>query len=429
MRILVTGAYGFIGSHIVAALRSGGHEVIGAVRRPARGDPEARFPALACDLARDTHVADWLPRLKGIDAVVNAAGVLRETRDRSFAAVHLAAPRALFEACARTGVRKVVQISALGDPRDGGFIASKHALDAHLAMLDLDWVILRPSVVYSAAGSYGGTSLLRALAALPFVLLLPGDGRQRLQPIAAADLARAVTRFVETDRADRRILEATGASVLTLEDYLVAFRRWLGFGNARVLRVPLALIRPFAWLGEQAGRGPLGLTMFHMLQRGNVAGPGAAEAFAAAAGFQPRTLAEELAVTPSHVQDRWHARLYPLAPLLRLAFAFLWIVSGIAGFATPLDESLVLLGHAGIPAAAGKVLVFAASGVDLAVGLLALTRRARLAAALMVLSLVAYTLFLGFALPALWLEPFGALAKNVALIPAAMVLWVLTDRR
>ncbi len=429
MRILVTGACGFIGSHIVAALRAGGHDVIGAVRRPARGGPGARFSALACDFARDTHVEDWLPRLKGIDAVGNAAGILRETHDQSFAAVHVAAPRALFEACARAGVRKVVQISALGDVRDGGFIASKHALDAHLATLNLDWVILRPSVVYSASGSYGGTSLLRALAALPFVLLLPGDGQQRLQPIAATDLARAVLCFVETDRGNRRILEATGAAVTTFEEYLSGIRRWLGFGNAWALRIPLALIRPFAWLGERAGRGPLGLTMFRMLQRGNVAGPGAAAVFAAAAGFRPRAFAEVLDATPSHVQDRWHARLYPLAPLLRLALVFLWLASGIAGFVQPLDRSLALLGAADIPAAAGEALVYGASGADLAIGLLALTGRVRLAATLMLLSLLAYTLFLGIASPGLWLEPFGSLAKNIPLIPAVLVLLVLSDRR
>lgn len=68
-----------------------------------------------------------------------------------------------------------MQVSALGDPRDGEFIASKHALDADLQKLDLDWAILRPSVVYSPAGSYGGSSLLRALAALPFMLFVPGQ--------------------------------------------------------------------------------------------------------------------------------------------------------------------------------------------------------------------------------------------------------------
>jgi len=103
LRILVIGLYGFIGSHIVTALTAAGHEVVCAARRPDR-----RFehlPFVACDLARDTHVEDWLSRLAGIDAVVNAAGILRETRGQTFAAVHRNSPRALFVACARRGTQ------------------------------------------------------------------------------------------------------------------------------------------------------------------------------------------------------------------------------------------------------------------------------------------------------------------------------------
>lgn len=69
MRILVTGAYGFIGANIVAALVAANHEVIGAVR-DVRID--SRFPgltAIACDMALDVTTQDWLPRLGGVDAL------------------------------------------------------------------------------------------------------------------------------------------------------------------------------------------------------------------------------------------------------------------------------------------------------------------------------------------------------------------------
>lgn len=429
MRVLVTGASGFIGSHIVTALRAAGHEVIAAVRNPDRAGRFASGTAVRCDLARDTHIEDWLPRLEGIDAVVNAAGILRESGRQKFRTVHVDAPRALFEACLRAGVRKVIQISALGNPQDGEFIRSKHDADDFLATLELDWVILRPSVVYSPAGSYGGTSLLRALAALPGFLFLPGDGQQRLQPIVAEDLGRATARLVETDGGNRRILEATGPTVVTFEEYLGSLRRWLGLGTARVMRVPLALIRPFAALGEVFGRGPLGLTMFRMLQRGNVATPGAAAVFAAAVGFPPHGLRETLEAAPSHVQDRWHARLYPLAPLLRSTLALLWIGSGLAGFLHPLEASVALLGAAGVPAAPAAFLVYGASGVDMVLGALVMTRFVRIAVVLMLVSVVAYTLFIGIALPTFWLEPFGALLKNLPLIPALLMLLVLADRR
>ncbi len=429
MRILVTGGYGFIGSHIVTALHGAGHEVVCAARRPAAGGRFAALEFMPCDLARDTRVEDWLPRLAGIDAVVNAAGILRETGAQSFGVVHHAAPLALFEACMHAGVRKVVQISALGDARDGGFIASKHALDADLQRLDLDWTILRPSVVYSPAGSHGGTSLLRALAALPLLLFVPGNGRQMMQPIAAEDLARAVLRVVEDGRAGRKLIEATGPAPISFENFLVTLRRWLGFTTPHIVRVPLALIRPVAQFGEWLGGGPFGMTMYRMLVRGNVASPGAPEAFHAATGFQPRSVEEVLNASPSHVQDRWHARLYLLAPLLRLALAFLFIFSGIAGFLSPLASNVSMLGYVGIPAALAPTVIYLASAVDMLLGVLLLTRYTRAAAYGMLIMTLGYTLFLGLKVPGLWLEPLGSLIKNIPLIPAILVYLVLAGRR
>lgn len=429
MRVLVTGGYGFIGSHIVTTLRAAGHEVVCAARRPATDGRLARLGFVPCDLARDTRVEDWLPRLVGIDAVVNAAGILRETRAQSFAAVHHAAPLALFEACVRAGVRKVVQISALGDMRDGDFIASKHALDADLQRLDLDWTIVRPSVVYSPGGSYGGTSLLRALAALPLLLFVPGNGRQMLQPIAAEDLARAMLRIVEANHAGRKIIEATGPAPISFENLLVILRRWLGFAAPAIVHVPLALITPVALLGEWLGRGPLGMTMAKMLVRGNVASPGAVEAFHAAVGFAPRSVEEALNASPSHVQDRWHARLYLLAPLLRLALAFLFIFSGISGFLSPLASNASMLSYVGIPTAMASTVIVLASAVDIFLGVLLWTRYTRTAAYGMLFLTVGYTLFLGFKIPGLWLEPLGSLIKNIPLIPAILVYLVLAERR
>lgn len=429
MRILVTGAFGFIGSHIVAALTAAGHVVVCAARRPDRSGRFASLPFVACDLATDTHVEDWLPRLAGIDAVVNAAGILREQGRQTFAAIHDQAPRALFAACAQAGVRRVIQVSALGDPRDGEFIRSKQAADDFLATLGLDWTVLRPSVVYSPAGSYGGTSLLRALASMPWLLGVPGDGRQRLQPIAAEDLARTVATLVGRPDGNRRVLEATGPEVVTLTEYLLALRQWLGFGTPRVLHIPLPLVRLAAQFGEWIGRGPLGLTMFRMLVRGNVAQPGAAGALAAAAGFPPRSLQQVLAASPSHVQDRWHARLYLVAPLLRGMLALLFLASGYIGFMHPLERSVILLGFAGIPANLAPATLYLASAADLLLGVLILTRYQRQAAWGMLLMLAGYTLFLGFRMPGLWMEPFGSLIKNIPLIPAVLVMVVLADRR
>jgi len=179
--VLVVGAQGFLGGYIAAGLRGHGYRVLCGVRTPRIDAAGER----RCDLGTMTSPADWREALAGADAVVNVAGILRETGAQTFEAVHLRAALALANACVEHGVQRFVQISALGDPRDGKFIASKHRFDSALLALPLSAVVLRPSVVYAPEGSYGGTSLLRAMAALPFGIWVPGDGDWQLQPLSA----------------------------------------------------------------------------------------------------------------------------------------------------------------------------------------------------------------------------------------------------
>ncbi|WP_300301472.1 NAD(P)H-binding protein, partial [Ferrovibrio sp.] len=258
MRVLVLGATGFIGRHVTAALLRAGHEVVAAVRRPE--EARRRFPGiatLACDLAADTDPAVWLPRLRGIDAVVNAAGLLR---GRDIAAVHVEGPRALFAACALAGIRRVIHVSAISADREAGtdYARSKWQAEAELRRRDdLDWVILRPSLVWHQ-GSYGGTSLLRGLAGLPGLLLLPGDGKEQFQPIHADDLARVVCQLVGDSSLTRVTLEPAGPETLGLREMLPQLRQWLDLPPARLtLALPPSLIDAMAWLGEWFGRGPV----------------------------------------------------------------------------------------------------------------------------------------------------------------------------
>ena len=334
MRVLVTGAYGFIGMHIVAGLRAAGHRVVGCGRDVKAG--ERRIPGIewiACDMVRDTTIDAWTPRLDGIGAVINCAGILQGRRSGETAAVHRDGPAALFDACAKAGVRRVIQISALGieEPADTAFAITKRAGDEHLMALDLDWVVLRPSLVYGP-GSYGGTSLLRGLAGLPWVIPLPMGGRQRFQPLHMRDLARAVRRLIEPDAPARVLLRPVGPEPMTLREIVLGLRRWMGFGRARVVAVPRLLIRVVAALGDLfrvfGGRGPLNSTAMRQMEADNTADPAP---FVAAVGFTPARFDDALAAEPSHVQDRWHARLYFLRPVLRslvglTCIAFGWYI-------------------------------------------------------------------------------------------------------
>ena len=198
MRVLLTGANGFIGRYLLAALIEAGHDVVPAVRRVAETDRLLPRPAsIRADFNRLTEPEDWAQHLAGIEAVINCVGILQGRPGQSVDAIHARAPIALFQACEAVGVRRVIQISAISaEPGAGtGYAATKHAADVYLAGTGLDWVILRPSLVY-AQSAQGGTALFRAIAALPVLTPLPGDGRQQFQPIYMDDLTGAIIRIL-----------------------------------------------------------------------------------------------------------------------------------------------------------------------------------------------------------------------------------------
>ena len=149
MRVLVVGVTGLIGSAIAARLSTLGHAIIGA----SRGTPKPGLVPMtyvSIDVAHAIDPADWLPHLVGTDAVVNCAGVFQDSPRDWTEGVHAKGAAALFAACVRASVRRVVHISAVGIERDAPtpFSRSKLAGDRALMALDLDWIILRPSVVW-----------------------------------------------------------------------------------------------------------------------------------------------------------------------------------------------------------------------------------------------------------------------------------------
>ena len=234
-QVLVTGAAGFIGRHLVARLRAEGHEVVGSARnleQARRIIPDIEWRA--GDFNRDTTPEAWRPRLAGISAVINCAGILQSGRVDDIDKVHTTGPVALFEAAKEAGISRVIQISALGAEAAAGtaYATSKESADAQLRGMALDWVVVYPSLVY-ARDCYGGTALFRGLAALPFILPLPGDGEQAFQPIHMNDLAAIVARLLAPSAPSRINVIAVGPEVVSLREILLAYRRWLGLKSAR----------------------------------------------------------------------------------------------------------------------------------------------------------------------------------------------------
>jgi nucleoside-diphosphate-sugar epimerase len=424
MRVVSVGGGGFIGRRIAGRLLAAGHEVAVAARQTGR--IERIFPGvpiIKCDLAVDTGIEIWRSRLAGFDAVVNAAGVLQ---DRAAAAIHAAGPRALFEACRICGVRRVVHISAVSADEGAGtdYAATKLAGEHALMATGLDWVILRPSLVYGE-GSYGGTSLLRGLAGFPCFAVLPGGGNQQFQPIHVDDLARAVEKALLDGSLAGRRLSPAGPDTLSLKDIVVRWRAWLGFAPARVISVPIGLVRIAGWVGDRLDLAPINSTAIAQLTYGNTTDAGL---FEREIGFRPRSFDAALLARPANVQDRWHARLYWLRLGLRFGLATFWLASGAIGFVA--GPSVVAGLAPGLGASLASVLALLACLIDIAiaVGLAINLAPRRVAAAQLVLT-VGYPVLLTLLRPSLWLDPFGSIIKNLPLLLAVLCHAALIDDR
>lgn len=426
MHVMVLGAGGFIGRHIMTDLLASGHRVTGVVRDD-RGLAEA-FPTagfISMDLARATDPNAWHPILDDVDIIVNAAGILR---GRTMHAIHVAVPEALCQAAQHAGVARVILISAISARADvpTDYAQTKLAGEEALRSSGVGWTILRPSLVYGD-GSYGGTSLLRGMAGLPIAVPLPGDGACAFTPIHAADLARAVRRVCEDDGFAGSTLEPAGPDTFGLKDLLTRYRAWLGLGRARFVRVPLWLMMAFGRAGDMTGAGPISTNSLRQMLAGN-GGDGAA--FARAIGFDPRGLDQALRARPAQVQDRWHARLYFLAPALRAALILLWLASSWIGWFHGAAQADTLVNALGLPAASANPLLTASCLVDLGIAILIAKGRWPRTTMIAQLAVVSgYTVVIGLALPQLWLDPLGPLLKNIPILMAIAVHGVIGDRR
>ncbi len=294
----------------------------------------------------------------------------------------------------------------------------------------VEGVVIRPSVVVSLRGSYGGSSLLRSLAALPCVVFLPGDGSQTIQPVLLDDLASIVVESVEQPRMCQRLLYAVGPEIITLKALILATRRWLGFSNPRVITIPLKLVQLVVKAGQYIGYGPLGETVYSLLNRGNVATVSEYEKISEVLNISSDNVIHALESEASYVQDRWHARLYLLRPLVILFLAFVWVASGLVGLVTPLENFKPVLDTIGVPVGWQYPLVLTTGWGDivLGIGFLVGSLRSRFIL-LMLIATLSYTLILGFLAPQFWFEPLGGLLKNLIIFPLLLICWTINDLR
>ena len=429
MRVLVVGANGFIGSAVVTALHGAGFETRNIVRNPSKF--RLQFPG--CDVesldltskaARDAD--HWSSLLDDVDAVVNVAGVLQPRRSQVAWNVHRDAPDALYAACEKRGVQRIIHVSATGvTESQTTYSRSKRAGEESLVDRDLNWTILRPVLVVGD-GSYGGTSMIRALAVNPIFTPVIGDGSIPLGIIHKNDLAAGIVELLKKNSGDKVVLEPSAAEELPMSDVVTAYRSWLGLPKRPVLGIPNWIAAVLGRIGDLFHLDPINSTavaQFRATMTGN------ATQYEQVTGIKPVNLAEILASRPAESQDLWHARLFLLRPVIRMCLALLWLISGIAGlFGTSYLYQLVI-GQI-VPGNWVASISIVASSINLAIGVsLLFGLFLRFMAWVQIGLVLTFTVGLGLLVPSLWADPYAGLLKNLPILVLLLVHLVVEQER
>jgi len=427
-QVLVTGAGGFLGSHLIPALSRAGYDVICCGRHTAT--LRMRFPAcrvVECDFASRKGSDSWDSVLRGVSVVINAAGIIQQHGANTFEAVHHNSPSIMFHAAEQAGVRRVIQISALGADTQATtrYHRTKWAADEVLRGLSLEWVVLQSSLIYGPGGR--SQAFFAALAALP-VMPLIGCGDQRIQPIHVDDVVDGILRLLPSDAPTRVTLPVVGPEPVTLRCFLETIRRWLGLAVAPTLAVPLGLVRLAAHVGDVVRSEFVNTDTLAMLCRENTADP---TPYLIATGVKPRPLSTGLPAAAASHPERLAASLSFLRPLLLLSIAAVWIGSGVVSlFLFPQETSEAWLVRVGIPATWTAPTLMTAAALDIVLGFAMLFHwQLPLVLTIQLLLIVGFSLILTARMPELWTHPFGPLLKNLPLCVATLVLWAMERRR
>jgi len=236
MRVLVTGATGFIGGHLVPELVAAGHDVRALVRDPGRYDAPEGVDVVSGDLLDEDSLAG---AFDGVDAAYYLVHSMGSSGD--FAERDRRAARNFAAGADAAGVSRVVYLGGLGETGDdlSPHLASRREVEAVLADAAFDLTTLRAAVIVGA-GSAGFEMVYQLVNKLP-VMVTPKWVRTPCQPIAVRDAVAYLVGVLDHPETAGETYEVGGPQVLSYETML---ERTADLAGKRLLVVPVPVLSP-----------------------------------------------------------------------------------------------------------------------------------------------------------------------------------------
>jgi uncharacterized protein YbjT (DUF2867 family) len=285
--VTVFGGTGFVGRRVVRHLCESGATVRVASRHPGQAESDD-----VEQIAVDAHDERSLEAaMADTDGVVNAISLYVEHGSDTYHSVHVEAAARIASVARRVGAKRLIHLSGIGAnaASSSPYIRSRGEGEAAVQAAFPGAVIVRPAVMFASDGGFL-TTILRLLRSLPAYPIF-GDGRTRLQPAYADDVAAAITQILRQSKRPSPIYELAGPRVYSYEELLRTIARTAGLRPV-LMRMPFALWDVLAGVAEILPHPPLTRNQVELMQIDTTASdklPGFR-----ALGISPRSLDEEL---------------------------------------------------------------------------------------------------------------------------------------
>ena len=226
LKVFITGGTGFVGRAVIDALLADGHSISALVNHepvPLSGTGVESFPGGLFDDSAMRHA------LSGCDAAIHLVGIIAENPAKgvTFQRIHVQGTMRVVDAVKKAGIKKYLHMSALGAASDtpSMYQRTKFQAEQYVRSSDLNWTILRPSLIHGAGGDFTKTQADWARGkTIPFFFMpyfangLLGNQKTKIQPVFVEDVARAFVQSLQDAKPEKQIMEIAGPEQMTWAD-------------------------------------------------------------------------------------------------------------------------------------------------------------------------------------------------------------------
>src|SRR6266567_754315 len=275
MQVFLTGATGFVGKHMLQRLLAEGHAVRALLRVPAGKKArlvqgfyrEGDFRYLQGDVVSGNGLD---AAMQGCDVVMHLVGIIVEKGKNTFDAVHHIGTRNVVEAAKRNGIKRFIQMSALGVRKDGvaAYQRSKWLGEEEVRRSGIPYCILRPSLIFGPGDGFV-TQMMQTMRQAPLFRPVPGDGKAKYRPIFIDDVTACFVRALTAESATNQTVDLGGADELSLNEVLEEIARCAGVKKP-VVHIPLPIMFAGAAVAQTLlSNPPVTVDQLRMLREGS----------------------------------------------------------------------------------------------------------------------------------------------------------------